>query len=275
MIPLPLQPKVAKKDKNKAIFEIEALYPGYGVTIGNTLRRVLLSSLEGAAITQVKIKNVPHEFSAVPGILEDTIVIMLNLKQMRFHLFGNEPQKVKLSVKGEKEVKGKDFQLPSQVELINPDCHIATLTSKSSELEIEVLIERGVGYQPRDARKKVVGANQEKLEIGVIPIDAIFTPIKRVSFKVENMRVGERTDYDRLFLEVETDGTIQPEVAFFQASDILVKHFSLLSEAFAKEEEKFEVTVPVVKKESKKLKEKEEKISNKKNEKKKKGKKIK
>ncbi|MFA4998736.1 MAG: DNA-directed RNA polymerase subunit alpha [Candidatus Paceibacterota bacterium] len=273
MIPLPLQPKVAKKEKNKAVFEIEALYPGYGVTIGNTMRRVLLSSLEGAAITQVKIKNVPHEFSAISGILEDTVIIMLNLKQLRFHLFGSEPQKAKLSVKGEKEVKGKDFQLPSQVELINPDCHIATLTGRSSELEIEVLIERGVGYQPRDARKKVVGANQEKLEIGVIPVDAIFTPIKRVSFKVENMRVGERTDFDRLFLEVETDGTVQPEVAFFQASDILVKHFSLLSEVFRKEEEKAEAAVPVVKKEKKKSKEK--KVSHKKNEKKKKGKKTK
>jgi len=269
MIPLPLQPKISKKEKNKAVFEVEALYPGYGVTIGNTLRRVLLSSLEGAAITQVKIKNVPHEFSAVSGILEDAIVIMLNLKHLRFHLFGNEPQKAKLSIKGEKEVKGKDFQLPSQVELINPDCHIATLTSRSSELEIEVLIERGVGYQPRDARKKVVGSNQEKLEIGVIPVDAIFTPIRRVSFKVENMRVGDRTDFDRLFLEVETDGTVQPEVAFFQASDILVKHFSMLSETFRKEEERAETAEPTVKK----LKEK--KVSDKKHEKKKKGKKTK
>jgi DNA-directed RNA polymerase subunit alpha len=230
MIPLPSQPKIIKKEKNLAIFEIEGLYPGYGVTIGNSLRRVLLSSLPGAAVTQMKIKGIPHEFSTIPGILEDVILIIQNLKQLRFRLFTEEPQKAILKVKGEKEVKGADFELPAQVELVNPDCHIATLTDKKAELDMEIQIEKGVGYSPREARKK------EKIEIGQIPVDAIFTPVKRVSFRVENMRVGERTDFDRLFLEIETDGTISPEEVFFQASDILVKHFSLFSEPFRPKE---------------------------------------
>lgn len=208
------------------MFEIEVLYPGYGVTVGNALRRVLISSLPGAAATQAKIKGVSHEFSTIPGVLEDVIMIMMNLKQLRFKLFTQEPQKATLKIKGEKEVKGSDFNLPSQVELVNKDCHIATLTTKSAELEIEIQIEKGVGYSSRESRK------EEKLEIGAIALDAIFTPIKKVSYKVENMRVGERTDYDRLFLEIETDGIISPEEAIFQASEILLNHFSLLTDAF-------------------------------------------
>jgi len=246
MIPLPLQPKVIEKKGNKAIFEIEALYPGYGVTIGNSLRRVLLSSLSGAAVTQMKIKGIPHEFSTIPGILEDVIQIMLNLKQLRFKIYTEEPQKAFLKTKGEKEVKGSDFEIPAQLELVNKDCHIATLTDKKAELEIEIQIEKGIGYSPREARKK------EKLGIGNIPLDAIFTPVRKVAFRVENMRVGERTDFGRLFLEVETDGTISPETAFFQATDILVKHFSLFSETF-KPEEVLPLEVPVKKEKAKKI----------------------
>jgi len=250
MIPLPLQPKIIEKKGNYARFEIEALYPGYGVTIGNSLRRILLSSLEGAAVTQMKMKNVPHEFSTIPGVFEDVILIMLNLKQMRFRLYTQEPQKGFLKVKGEKEVKGSDFELPSQVELVNPDCHIATLTQKSSELEMEIQIEKGIGYSPKEAR------GREKLEIGTIPIDAIFTPVKRVAFQVENMRVGERTDFDRLFLEVETDGTISPEAAFSQTSEVLVKHFSLLAESFKEKAEILRAEIPVEKKKAKVAKKK-------------------
>jgi len=235
-IPLPLQPKIVKKEKNRANFEIEALYPGYGITIGNSLRRVLLSSLQGAAVTQVKIKGVQHEFSTMSGVLEDAISIVLNLKQLRFKVFANEPQKATLKIKGEKEVKAGDFKLPSQVELINKSAPIATLTSNAAELEVEIQIEKGIGYESVEARKK-----KEKLEIGVISIDAIFTPVRRVSFKVENMRVGERTDFDRLSLEVETDGTISPEAAFSQASEILFSHFSLFKEAFKKESEVKEI----------------------------------
>jgi len=230
MISPPLQPKIIEKKGNHARFEIEALYPGYGVTIGNSLRRVLLSSLPGAAITKMKIKGVPHEFSTIPGILEDVISIMLNLKQLRFKIYAEVPQKGLLKVKGEKEVLGSDFKLPPQVEVVNKDCHIATLTDKKAELEIEIEIEKGIGYLPREKMKK------EKLEIGVIPLDAIFTPVRKVAFRVENMRVGERTDFDRLFLDIETDGTITPEEAFSQAAEILVQHFSLLSQAFKKEE---------------------------------------
>ena len=227
LFPLPKPLKIIKKEENKAVFEIEALYPGYGVTIGNSLRRVLLSSLKGAAITQVKIKGVSHEFSTIPGILEDVISIILNLKQLRFKLLINESQKAVLKVKGEKKVTGKDFKLPGQVELINKDCHIATLTTKSAELEMEIQIEKGIGYSPKEAREKASVSAQERLPIGVIPMDALFSPIKKVNYRIENLRVGERTDYDRLFLEVETDGIITPEQALQEALKILVSHFSI------------------------------------------------
>jgi len=236
MISLPQKPKITKKAPNIATFEIEGLYPGYGPTIGNSLRRVLLSSLPGAAVTQMKIKGVQHEFSNIPGVLEDVMIIGLNLKQLRFKMYTEEPQKVRLKIKGEKEIKGSDFELPSQVELVNKSSHIATLTEKRAELDIEIQIEKGIGYVSVERRKK------EKLEIGVIALDAIFTPLRRVSFNVENMRIGDRTDFDRLILEIETDGTITPEEAFLQASEILVNHFSLLFESVTvpKEEKKAE-----------------------------------
>jgi len=232
MMPLPFQPKIIEKKGNKAIFQIEGLYPGYGVTIGNSLRRVLLSSLPGAAVTRMKITGIQHEFSTIPGVLEDVIEIILNLKQLRFKLFTSESQKARLKVKGEKEVKASDFELPSQVEIVNKTAHIATLTAKSAELEMEIQIEKGLGYQPRESREN------EKLEIGEISLDSIFTPVKRVSYQVENMRVGKRTDFDRLNLEVETDGQLSPEEAFSQASEILVKHFSLFAQVLAKRGDK-------------------------------------
>ena len=230
MIPLPLPPKVIQKKKNQAVFEIEGLYPGYGVTIGNALRRVLLSSLEGAAVTEVKIKGVPHEYSTMPGVLEDTIMILLNIKNLRFKIFEGEGQKISLKVKGDGEVKGSDFQCPSQIKLVNPDLHIATITDKKTELDIEIMVERGIGYVPKDLIKI------KKAEIGAIAVDAIFTPIKNVSFHVENMRVGDRTDFDKLGLEIETDATITPEEAFFEACDILVKHFNVIFQGNAGEE---------------------------------------
>jgi len=266
-LPLPKEPKVVSKKENWARFEIEALYPGYGVTIGNSLRRVLLSSLQGAAITQVKIKNVQHEFTTIPGILEDVIMILMNLKKLRFKVFGDEPQKATLKVKGEKEVKGSDFKLPTQVELVNKDCHIATLTNKKAELEMEVKIEKGIGYEPVERRKK-----KEKLEIGTIAIDAIFTPIRRVSFKVENMRVGERTDFDRLTLEIETDGTITPEKAFLNACEILTNHFNLFIQPFKELKEVPEKKKPACQQTGKE-KETDKKSKEKKKEKKKKTKK--
>ena len=227
MIPLPSQPKIIEKKENSVIFEIEGLWPGYGVTVGNSLRRVLLSSLPGSAVTQVKIKGVQHEFSAMQGVLEDVVTILLNLKQLRFKLYTDEPQKINLIVKGEKEVKGSDLDLSSQVALVNKDAHIATLTDKKSELDIEMLIENGMGYEPVEARKK------SKLEIGTIALDAIFTPVRKVSYRIENMRVGEKTDFDRLILELETDGSITPGDAINQASEILVGHFALIGGTFS------------------------------------------
>jgi len=227
MILLPKPPKIVNKKENWARFEIEGLYPGYGITIGNSLRRVLLSSLEGAAVTQVNIRGIQHEFSTIDGVLEDVIHIMMNLKKMRFKVYTDEPQKAFLKAKGEKEVKGSDFEFPTQVELVNQSCHIATLTNKKAEVEMEIQIEKGIGYQAVEQTKK-----RKKTDIGALPLDAIFTPVKRVNYKVENMRVGERTDFDKLYLEITTDGTIIPEEAFKLAADILIKHFSLFSENF-------------------------------------------
>jgi len=232
MIPLFSKPKVVSEKGNIAVFEIEALYPGYGVTIGNSLRRVLFSSLLGAAVSKMKIKGVAHEFSTIPGVYEDVLQIMLNLKKLRFKMFSDEPQKANLSLKGEREVKGKDFQIPSQMELVNKDEYIATLTDKKAELEMEIEVEKGIGYLPREKRKR------EKLGIGEILIDAIFTPVKRVGYQVENMRVGDRTDFDKIIMEVETDGTISPQQAMAQASQILVDHFSLINQTFSAPPEK-------------------------------------
>ncbi len=237
MIPLPQKIKLIDKKENKACFEIEGLYPGYGITVGNSLRRVLLSSLEGAAVTQVKIRGIQHEFSTISGVMEDVIRILMNLKNMRFRMYSDEPQKAFLKIKGvekgkkERKVKGSDFEFPSQVELVNKDCHIATITKKDTELEMEIQIEKGIGYRPVEDVKK-----QKKTETGVIFVDAIFTPIKKVNYRVENMRVGERTDFDRLRIEITTDGTLTPEEAFVSACDILVAHFSLFSNSFKREE---------------------------------------
>ncbi|MEK7061835.1 MAG: DNA-directed RNA polymerase subunit alpha [Patescibacteria group bacterium] len=225
MIPLPLPIKIIQKNKNQVRFEIEGLYPGYGTTIGNSLRRVLLSSLPGVAVTEVKIKGATHEFSTIAGILEDTIMVILNLKNLRFKIYEGDSQRIQLLIKGEKNVKGSDFKLSPQVKLVNPDIHIATITDKKTELDIEIQIEKGIGYEPKDRRKI------KKAEIGTIYLDAIYTPVKSVNLEVENMRVGERTDFDKLNLEIETDGTITPEEAFFEACDILMKHFSIISEA--------------------------------------------
>ena len=237
MIPLPLSPKVIQKGKNQAIFQIDGLYPGYGTTIGNSLRRVLLSSLEGVAVTEVKIKGVAHEFSTIPGVLEDAIMILLNLKNLRFKIHEGTIQKVNLLVKGEKKVTGADFKLFPQIELANPGAPIATITDKKTELDIEITIEKGVGYEPRDQRKI------KKSDIGTITLDAIFTPIKNVSFQVENMRVGERTDFDKLSIEIETDGTLTPEEAFYQTCEILIRHFTLMFEGKSVKEASVKETV--------------------------------
>jgi len=223
MITLPNKPKIIEEEKNRAVFEVEACYPGYGTTLGNAFRRVLLSSLPGAAITSVKIKGVQHEFSAISHVTEDVVQIILNLKQIRFKLHTDEPVKVSLKVKGEKEVKASDIKTTSNLEVINKDAHIATLTGKKADLDMEIEVEPGLGYSPIEQRKK------GKLEIGKIAIDAIFSPVKRVNYSIENMRVGERTDYDRLRINIETDGTIAPKDAFLKAAQILVNHYKVFT----------------------------------------------
>src|SRR3989344_5211792 len=174
MVQLPEQIKILKKEGGRATFEISPLMPGYGATIANPLRRVLLSSLEGVAVTSIKIKGVDHEFTTVPGVLEDVIQIILNVKRIRFKLFSDGPVKISLHVKGDKEVTAADIKTTSDVEVINPDQHIATLTDKKADFEVELDIERGIGYVPVEQRQK------DKLAIGMIAIDAIFSPVRSI-----------------------------------------------------------------------------------------------
>jgi len=223
-IAIPQKPKATLVDEKTGRFEIEGCYPGYGTTLGNALRRVLLSSLEGAAITSAKIKGATHEFSTIAGVMEDVIQIILNLKQVRFRLFREEPIKVTIKAKGEKEIKAGMIKCSSEIEVVNKDAHIATITSLKGELEIELEVGRGIGYVPVEQQER-----GEK-EIGVIAIDAIYTPIRRVNYSVENMRVGKKTDYEKITLEITTDGSIAPEEAFAKAVAILVEQFSVLSE---------------------------------------------
>ena len=230
MLQLPEQIKVISRENNRAVFEISPLMPGYGATVANPLLRVLLSSLVGSAVTSIKIKGVEHEFSTISGVLEDAIEIILNVKKLRFKLHGDGPVKVSLDASGEKELKGNDIKLTSDVELINGEQHIATLTDKKANFQMELEIEKGVGYIPAEQRTK------EKLSIGVIAIDAIYSPVKFVNFSVENVRVGDRIDYNKVVMEIETDGSIQPEQALKDASDILTNHFKIVSEIQIPEE---------------------------------------
>ena len=231
MIPPPQKPKVVIEESNKGVYEIEGLYPGYGHTLGNSLRRVLLSSLRGTVITAVKIEGVSHGFSTMPGVLEDMVDIILNLKQVRFKMHDEGPYKITLEAKGEREVTAKDFTAPSQIEIQNPQIHIATLTDKKAVLKLEADVETGLGYQSVESRKK------EKVEIGSIALDASFSPVRLVNYEVENMRVGDRTDYNLLRIHIDTDGSIAPREALKQASAILVEQFQELAGVF-KEKEK-------------------------------------
>jgi len=224
MLQLPEKIKVVSKEGSKAVFEISPLMPGYGATIANPLRRVLLSSLTGAAVTSIKIKGVEHEFSTMSGVLEDVIEIILNVKKLRFKLHGDGPVKVTLESSGEGKITGADVKLTSDIELINEDQHIATLTDKKASMVMELEIEKGVGYVPVEQRKK------EKLPIGVIAIDAVFSPVVSVNFSVENIRVAQRIDFNKVLMEVLTDGSLEPEQAMRDASEVLVNHFKTISE---------------------------------------------
>lgn len=204
---LPSKPMIVSEDDFSGVYEIEGLYPGYGHTLGNSLRRIILSSLPGFAITSLKVDGASHEFSTLEGVKEDVISIILNLKKVRFKVTGDEAQTVTLSVKGDKVVTAADINCPGQIEVTNPEQHIATITDKKGALDIEINLEKGLGYIPKEILQK------EKMDIGTIAVDAAFTPIRRASYEVENMRVGNRTDYNKLRIAIETDGTISPKEA--------------------------------------------------------------
>jgi len=219
---LPEKPKLVLADGNKAVFEISPLYPGYGVTLGNALRRVLLSSLVGAAITSVKIENVLHEFSTIPGVLEDVLDITFNLKRVRIKMDIEGPVELKLEAKGKKEVRAGDIKKVAGIEIVNPDLLIATLTSSQAELKMTLIVEKGRGYSPAEERMK------GKVVAGEIILDAIFSPVINAIYEIENIRYAERTDYNLLRLTIETDGTKKPEEAFEEAIKILQDQLSAL-----------------------------------------------
>ncbi len=221
-IPLPNQVSLVEKNGNRYVFAMEPLYPGYGVTIGNALRRVLLSSMPGAAVTAVKIKWVDHEFSTIPNVKEDVIAIILALKQLRLRMHTEEPVRLSIKVKGDRPVTAADIKKTDLVDIINTDLHIATLDNKNGEFDLEMIVQQGRGYVPVEMREN------EKLEIGMIAVDAIFTPIKNVNFEVTNVRVGQITNFDKVTLTMETDGTIDGEEALNIAGHILVDHFQML-----------------------------------------------
>ena len=243
MFHLPSSIKIIEQEKNYGKFQIEGLYPGYGVTIGNALRRVLLSSIEGAAVTSFKIKGVHHEFSTINHVADTVLDIMLNLKQLRIKLHSNEPQVLRLKVNGEKKIYAKDFENNPMVDIMNPDLYITEITDKKGKIEMEVIVEKGLGYSQIEERK------EEKIPIGTIAVDAIFSPVQKVNFQVEDMRVGEKTDYNRLIFSIETDGSISPNEALNKASAILKDHFANIEEQF----------LPEVKKEKKAAFKKEDK----------------
>src|SRR5579859_3198075 len=215
-------PQVRKLETsaNYGKFDIEPLEPGFGTTLGNTLRRVLLSSLWAAAVTSIQIDGVAHEFTAIPHVKEDVTELILNLKQLNLKSYTEDPVTLLLDVKGPAEVHASDIQTSSDVEIVNPDLYICTIADKG-RLRVELNVERGKGYVPADRNKR------EGQPIGVIPIDAIFSPVQKANFTVEKTRVGQSTDYDRLLIEVWTDGTMSPEEAVSTAAALFTQHLEL------------------------------------------------
>jgi DNA-directed RNA polymerase subunit alpha len=216
--------------ENHAVITVSPCYPGYGTTLGNALRRVLLSSLPGAAVTAIKIKGVDHEFSTIDHVKEDVVEIILNIKGLRFRVHGDEPVEIELHAKGDGTVTASQFDKDALVEVVNPEHVIATITDKAGEFHLKAIIQKGRGYVPVEERE------HEKLEIGYIAVDSIYTPVRNVNFRTEHVRVGEMTNYDKLFLDVVTDGTVSPQEAFEQAAQILVDHFAALKTSTTIEE---------------------------------------
>lgn len=240
---LPSKPKVIREDKVSGVYEIDGLYPGYGHTLGNSLRRIILSSLPGTAITKVKISGVEHEFSTIDGVKEDVITILLNLKKVRIRLDTDETQVISLKANGIKEVTAKDIQVPGQAEVLNPELHIASLTEKSAELDIELTVEKGLGYVSKEVIQK------DRVDIGSITLDAAFTPIRKANYEVENMRVGDRTDFNRLRLSIETDGTVTPREALEKSITLMIHQLKSIV-GFKEEEVSFAETAPKTDEES-------------------------
>jgi DNA-directed RNA polymerase subunit alpha len=223
LIHTPSLAKVEDHNELSATFVIEPLQPGYGMTLGNSLRRVLLSSIAGAAVTGFRINGASHEFTTVKGVKEDVVAIMLNLKTLRFKIFSDEPQILTLTKKGKGVVKAKDLQLNADVELVNPSQVIATLDDDKASFSLELTVEAGRGYRALDEQ----GANRKISDM--IMLDALFTPVVRVRYKVENTRVGQMTDLDRLLVTIDTDGSISPRDAFEEAAAILVNQYTALA----------------------------------------------
>ncbi len=244
---MPSKPRVVLEEGNKGVFEIDGLYPGYGHTLGNSLRRIILSSLPGASVTSIKIDGISHEFSTIEGIKEDVIVMILNIKKLRFKMASDEPQIVSISIKGPKVVTAEDIKTTGQVEILNKDQYIAEVTGKVN-LNIEIKIEKGLGFIPKEIIQK------EKVDIGTIAVDAIFTPIRRVAYEVENMRVGDQTNHNRLRISIETDGTLSAREALTRSIEIMINQLKAIVDFKEIAED-----IVVEKKESKKeTKEKEE-----------------
>jgi DNA-directed RNA polymerase subunit alpha len=248
---MPSKPRVVEENGNKGVFEIDGLYPGYGHTLGNSLRRIILSSLPGASVTSIKIDGVSHEFQTMEGIKEDVIVLILNLKKTRFKMITDEPQTVTLSVKGPKEVLASDIKTGGQVEILNPELHIAEVTGKVN-LNIEMKIEKGLGFIAKEVFQK------EKVDVGTIAVDAIFTPIRRVAYEVENMRVGDKTNHNRLRISIETDGTLTPREAMTRSIEIMINQLKAIVD-FKEPEEEIKIEKKASKKEDSEDDDKEDK----------------
>jgi DNA-directed RNA polymerase subunit alpha len=202
-------------------FYAEPFERGYAITIGNSLRRILLSSIQAAAVTSVRVEGVLHEFSSIPGVAEDTTDVILNLKQLKLKMEGDGPRTVRLNVTGDREITAKDIQADAGIEIINPDLHIATLTEREAKLEMEMEVDMGRGYVSADKNKR------DDQPVGTIPVDSLFSPVTRVRIDAENTRVGQMTDYDRLVMEIWTDGRIKPEDALAHASKLLKDHLQI------------------------------------------------
>ena len=213
--------KNTKTQGNYASYDIEPLEAGYGMTLGNALRRVLLSSLPGAAVTSIRIDGVQHEFQDIPHVMEDVTEIVLNVKKLRLRSFSDHAVSMRLEVSGERVVTAADIMAPSTIEIVNPDLYLATLDNENARLDMELVIENGKGYVPADSK--------EDQPIGVIPVDAIYTPVQKVNYAVEHTRVGQMTNFDKIVLDIWTDGTITPDEALRQSADILVRHFTQLA----------------------------------------------